>query len=256
MSQDPPARRRERSHRYPGVPLPEAIEFARSIGERGLDGLPAESIAAAMGYKNIKTQSFSASLSAARQFGLLEFAPDGYALTDLARAILYPVDPSSTPALRRKALKAPPLYAELAVRLAGRRVPEPSALANLLYHHYHITAAAKDQAAEAFLASARFAGALGSDGTFRPEGDEVVPADPPPAAPASRPAHSPPSPPRPARRRDPSGVRIDLKLWGADEGKMIRIRAPEVIGRESFERFLQAFRLHVRIEDDGSPGRS
>lgn len=253
MSHDPPGRRRERSHRYPGVPLPEAIEFARSVGERGLDGLPAGSIAAAMGYKNIKTQSFSAPLSAARQFGLLEFAADGYALTDLARAILYPVDPSSTPGLCRRALKEPPLYAELAVRLAGRRVPEPSALANLLYHHYHITAAAKDQAAEAFLASARFAGALGPDGTFRPEGDEVVPADPP--GPASKPEPSSPTPPRPARRREPSGVRIDLKLWGPDAGKMIRVRAPESIGRESFERFLQAFRLHVRIEDDGGPGR-
>jgi hypothetical protein len=45
-------------------------------------------------------------------------------------------------------------------------------------------------------------------------------------------------------------VRIDLRLWGPDQGKAIRLRAPEVISPASFERFLQTFRLHVRIEEE------
>ena len=96
-------RKRERSTRYPGVPLAEAVELCESIEERGVDGLTAADIATALGYKNIKTNTFSARLSAARQFGLLNLTGDGYALTPLARAILHPVDPPELPRLYRQA---------------------------------------------------------------------------------------------------------------------------------------------------------
>jgi hypothetical protein len=46
-----------------------------------------------------------------------------------------------------------------------------------------------------------------------------------------------------------SDVRLDLRLWDADTGKTIRLRAPQTITAASFERFLQAFRLLVRIEE-------
>jgi hypothetical protein len=46
-------------------------------------------------------------------------------------------------------------------------------------------------------------------------------------------------------------VRIDLRLWGTDAGKSIKLRVPESITPESFERLLQALRLHVRIEEAG-----
>lgn len=244
---DPRPRRRERSHRYPGVPLAEAIELARVIDRKGLDGLPAGPIAEALGIKNIRTPSFSSRLSAARQFGLIALREDGYALTELAREILHPVDPAGLPRLHRRALLEPPLYAELAVRLSGRPVPDAPALANLLYHHHHITASAKEAAAAAFLDSARFADALGPDGIFRPDGGEPPPANP---SPPSRPDRPPPR-----RSTQAAPVRLDLRLWGADQGKIIRLRAPESISRESFERFLQAFRLHVRIEE-GDPEHS
>src|SRR4051812_50212663 len=103
MSQDEssaPARgKRERSTRYPGVPLAESVELCRFVDDRGLDGLTAADIATALGYKNIKTNTFSARLSAARQFGLLALKEEGYALTPLARAILHPVDRSGLPQL-------------------------------------------------------------------------------------------------------------------------------------------------------------
>lgn len=250
-SATPPAHppRRGRSARYPGVPLGEALELCRTIEDRGLDGLPAGELAAALGYKNIKTNTFSARLSSARQFGLLTLTAAGYTLTPLARSILHPVEPADLPGLFRQALLAPPLYAELGGRLAEKKVPEAAILGNVLYHHFHITASAKLAAAEAFLESARSAGALGEDGHFRPRG----PAAPPPAP--AVPAAPPPGPaaprdPRPA----PSGVRIDLRLWGPDQGKTIRLRAPEVMTPASFERFLQAIRLHVRIEDPEAAG--
>jgi hypothetical protein len=246
MSNDPPANghRRGRSARYPGVPLADCLRFCETIAARGLDGLPAATLASGLGYSNIKTNTFSARLSSARQFGLVASEGDAFTLTPLARSLLHPVEPSDLPRLRRRALLEPPLYAELAARLAGRRVPEAQALANLLHHHHHITAAAKDAAAAAFLESARFAGTLGDDGIFRPD----------PAGPELEVGPQPSTPPAKARpvpgpKRPGAGVRLDLHLWGPDAGKIIRLRAPESITPESLERFLQALRLLVRVEE-------
>ena len=78
-------------------------------------------------------------------------------------------------------------------------------------------------------------------------------ATPPPqvaAKPPVLPAKAPPLPTaaRPAPRVESADVRLDLRLWDEDEGKSIRVRAPHTMSAASFERFLQAFRLVVRIE--------
>ena len=261
--------KRERSTRYPGVTLAEALKFCESIEELGVDGLTSTDVAQALGYKNIKTNTFSARLSAARQFGLLTLTGDSYGLTPLARDILHPVDPSDIPRLYRQALSKPPLYAELAERMGGKKLPEPAILGNVLYHNYQITASAKQAAADAFLESARFAGAIGDDLIFRPEGSSGPVSNPSPAL-ASTPAptsvqpastgllKSSPRSPAPGNalegavntpRPRSNDVRLDLRLWDGDEGKVIRLRAPQSITPASFERFLQAFRLLVRVEE-------
>ncbi len=259
MSQDetpaPTRAKRERSTRYPGVPLAESVELCRFIEGRGLDGLMAADIATALGYKNIKTNTFSARLSAARQFGLLSLKDEGYSLTPLARSILHPVDPAELPKLYRQALLEPQLYTDLAEQFADKRLPEATILGNVLYHNHQIIASAKQSAAEAFLESARFAGALGEDNVLRPQGTATAVE---PAAPAGSNGHAPATlatapAPAPARPGPPSSrsddVRIDLRLWGSDAGKAIRVRAPEVITPESFERLIQTLRLHLRIEE-------
>ncbi len=160
--------RRSRSTRYPAVPLGEAIEFCKRIDDRGLDGLPATAIAEGLGYSNVRTNTFSSSLSSARQFGLLAMADERYTLTALARSILHPIEPGTLPRLRREAFREPPLYASLSSRFQERRLPDPTALANIVYHHDGITASAKQAAAEAFLASARFAELVDADGAYGP----------------------------------------------------------------------------------------
>src|SRR4051812_14477810 len=262
MSQDesngsvPPNRpKRERSTRYPGVDLAESVKLCETIDRLGVDGLTATDIASALGYKNIKTNTFSARLSAARQFGLLALNDEGYALTPLAREILHPVDPDDLSRLYRQAWLKPPLYAELAERLGQKRVPDAAILGNVLYHNHQIIASAKQSAAEAFLASARFAGALDDDLVLRPNGP-AAPMPPPAAAdPNPRVAEPAEAPgPRPTRTDRSTDARIVLRLWGRDQGKTIKVRAPESITRASFERFLQAFQLHVQVEDPAEPG--
>jgi hypothetical protein len=256
MSQDessPPRGKRERSTRYPGVPLAESVELCQFIQAKGLDGLTAADIATSLGYKNIKTNTFSAKLSAARQFGLLILKDEGYSLTALARSILHPVDPNETPRLYRQALLEPPLYADLAAQFADKKLPEATILGNVLYHNHQIIATAKQAAAESFLESARFAGALGDDHVFRPNGS--VAPEPLAPTPLANGHAAVPSPTQATETRSAGqipgskDVRIDLRLWGADAGKSIRLRAPEAITPESYDRLLQALRLHLRIED-------
>lgn len=228
--------------------LAESLKLCESIDAKGLDGLSAPEIASALGYKNIKTNTFSASLSAARQFGLLNLTAEGYELTSLAREILHPVDPAEVPRLHRQALFKPPLYTDLAERLANKRVPDVEILGNILYHNHQITASAKRTAAEAFLESARFAGVLGPDQILNTNGPS--PAPPKPEAPAAPPEIRPPTPASPRDRPKQPGIRLDLPLWGPDEGKTIRVRAPESITAASLERLIQAFRLLVQIKNE------
>ena len=258
VTPSPNKAKRERSTRYPGVPLAESVELCKFIESRGLDGLTAADIAMALGYKNIKTNTFSAKLSAARQFGLLVLKDEGYSLTTLAKSILHPVDPNETPRFYRQALLEPPLYHDLAEQFAEKKVPEANILGNVLYHNYQIIASAKQSAAEAFLDSARFAGAMGDDHIFRPGGmpasghsqpnQSQVPAAPSGAQGLNVGQTSTPQAATLAPGRS-SDVRIDLRLWGADQGKAIRLRAPEVITPESFDRLIQTLRLHLRVEE-------
>src|SRR5262249_18531003 len=130
-SNGPSRAKRGRSTRYPGVGLSDTLKLCESIDELGVDGLPAAQIASALGYTNIKTNPFPARLSAARQFGLLNLTGAGYALTPLVCEIVHPVDLPSLPHLHRQAFLKPPLYAELAERLEGKRVPDVEILGNI-----------------------------------------------------------------------------------------------------------------------------
>jgi hypothetical protein len=230
-------RRRPRSARYPGVPLSDAIEFCKKLDEKGLDGLPAEAIAAGLGYGSIKTNAFSTRLSAARQFGLLDLNEKGHTITPLARGLIHPISQSSLARLNRDAVAAPPLYADLLARLSGRKLPDAAALANVLYHQFQITSSAKDAAAQAFLDSTRFAGLVDTDDMLQNETID---------------ARGTPAPPGPDLSFNRDRVRIDLHLWGRDAGKIVQIRAPESISNESYDRLIEALRLHIQIGGDTS----
>ena len=133
-------------------------------------------------------------------------------------------------------------------------MPDPNILGNVLYHNHQIIATSKQQAAEAFLESARFAGMLGDDMIFRPNGvPATTPAPTSSASIATPPGFAPVTPsPQPtgaAASTRANDIRIDLRLWDADQGKAIRVRAPEVITPSSFDRLIQTLRLHLRIEE-------
>ncbi len=244
--------KRERSARYPGASLGEALEFAKAIDDHGLDGTSAEAIATSMGFESIKTRTFSSRLSAARQFGLLVLEGNVYRLTGLTKRILYPVDAGTLPSLYAEAFSSPALYSDLLERFQGRTLPPIESLANLLFHHHQITSSAKQGAAEAFVDSARFVGMLDQQGILRAAASTpvtILAADSQP-----KPPHDLPTEPQRTERASTTAsesltpIRIDLQLWGSDEGKVVRIRAPESMSTASFDRIVQALQLLVRIE--------
>lgn len=257
--------KRERSARYPAAPLDEAIEFCRQIDELGVDGLTASQIATAMGYKNVKTNTFSGRLSSARQFGLVALADQNHSLTQLAKRIIHPLDPDEIPSLLQQACQSPTLFAELIKQYAGKRLPEPEILGNLLMHRHQITAAAKSAAAESFYASARFAGILNDNRQLIEEWDTSASLVEPrssglitkqtkastrnstvsdftgqniPAEKVRQPKE---------KRMNEDEVRLDLTLWDTDQGKHIRLRAPSSMTAASYERFMKALQLAIRI---------
>jgi hypothetical protein len=158
---------RRRSARYPAASLSQTIAFVRGIEARRTDGTTAEAIARATGYRNIRTRSFSARLSSARQFGLLGMHRGIYTLTERGRALAKPTEADDKGSLMLQAFLAPPLYAELALSLAGRPLPDAAALASRLERGHEIAPAARERAAEVFLASAREAGVVDSENVLR-----------------------------------------------------------------------------------------
>lgn len=271
-SKENPISRRERSARYPSVPIKEAIAFCRQIDELGIDGLGAAQIATAMGYRNVKTNTFSGRLSSARQFQLIVLNDQNYSLTDLAKRIIHPIDPAEVSHLMRQACQAPHLYAELIRHYAGKRLPEAEILGNLMMHRYQITSSAKASAAEAFLESLQFVGLMNdqrlvesvSFGPNPPVGQgERLPARAIESYSAGVPAITSETGSAHSARfvsgerlasgakfRQENEVALDLALWDADQGKRIRLRAPATVTRSSMDRFLEALRLTVRIVDD------
>ena len=147
-------------------------------GARGLGRPPrGRDRGAALGYSNVKTNAFSARLSAARQFGLIALKDETYTPGALARSILHPVDPADLPRLYRQALLEPPLYAEAGrphVRQEIARRPDPRE--HLLSSASEIIASAKDAAAASFpgIREVRLGGSLTTRGL------------PPPGRPARR----------------------------------------------------------------------
>lgn len=268
-SKENPVSRRERSARYPSVPLQEAIAFCRQIDELGIDGLGATQIATAMGYRNVKTNTFSGRLSSARQFQLIVLNDQNYSLTELALRIIHPIEPAEVPQLNRQACLAPHLYAELIRHYAGKRLPEAEILGNLLMHKYQITASAKAAAAEAFLESLRFVGLMNDQRLVETGSTGPEPAFgltetrfPVPTVPARSLPETESSPRSSAgtgsafrgqatpKPRQENEVRLDLTLWDTDQGKRIRLRAPSTVTRSSMDRFLESLRLAVRVIDD------
>lgn len=110
----------DRSPRYPGMALGEAISRAKMIYEREhMSPLTPKVAAEAMGYKGISGTSLRA-IASLRQYGLLEGRGDDVKLSKEAQTLIID-DPGSTDyrSVIRRASLNPPLFSDLRKQFPG-----------------------------------------------------------------------------------------------------------------------------------------
>lgn len=160
MSDSPPSKQpRERSKAYPGCALEDCVRFTSMIKKAlGRGTHDRESLAKAMGFSTV-SGAVSPKIAALVHFGLLERTGSGYELSALSRSITDPLDEGERRKAVRDAFALPTLYQEIIDKfeLDGKI---PSHLATHLHRFHGITDSASTQAAEIFVSSGRYAGAL------------------------------------------------------------------------------------------------
>lgn len=160
MSDSPPSKQtRERSKAYPGCALEDCVRFVGMIKKAlGRGTHDRESLAKAMGFSTV-SGAVSPKIAALVHFGLMERTGAGYELSELSRSITDFLDDGERRRAIREAFALPTLYQEIIAKFE----PDgkiPSQLATHLHRFHGITDAASAQAAEIFISSGRYAGAL------------------------------------------------------------------------------------------------
>jgi hypothetical protein len=175
---------------YPSYNLEEALKFVEAIRSTGGDEVLEEDLLAHLKLSRT-TKSWIYKMASVREFGLVERkgqkANAKILLTDMAKRLLRPADEAELVATRTASFLTPTLYKGLFEYYRGKTVPQVKYLANVLTRApYRLLESVSEQAAQAFLDSARYVGML--DGDVLGDGVSKK-ADPPPqvapAAPAS-----------------------------------------------------------------------
>jgi hypothetical protein len=123
--------------RFPYYSLAQSIELARVINDRGGGQCSLDQLA---GYLNQqKSGAFLSKLAAARLFGLVTNASDGFVrLTERARTILAPSYAVDADRARVEAFDGVPLFADVLRHFGSAQLPPQVGLDNTLEHQFHI----------------------------------------------------------------------------------------------------------------------
>lgn len=147
----------ERSASYPGISLSDAVLFTTDVSKNftGLQIINREDIAAVL---KTSSATIQRDIAAAVQFGLFIKAKDGYQISPLFKTYTNWLTEKEKRKCLLDAFKSPKLYAELIEKFNGHAVP-PELKTHLIRFH-KIAEKAAPFAAEIFIESAKFAGAL------------------------------------------------------------------------------------------------
>ena len=95
MAQSAEKNIKERSSLYPMFSIKEIVDFINEIVKIGGKRVSINTIASVLGF-SVKTNSFRAKISTAKQFGLIRGSNGAVELTELAKRIVYPVNELDT----------------------------------------------------------------------------------------------------------------------------------------------------------------
>jgi len=149
-----------RSAVYPRVSLKETLEFIKQLtGKYGEGKISRKEAMEALGVTS-NTSSFVGRISTAQQYGLISSKESVIGFTDKAVNYLHPLSDSSLEEQRLALIQSPVLYKKLLQQLVGHPLPTLGVLSNLLVLNYNILASASDKAAQIFIDSLKYAGAI------------------------------------------------------------------------------------------------
>jgi hypothetical protein len=175
-------RRAKSGVRFPYYSLAQSIEVARLVHERGGGRCSLDQLAAYLN-QSAKSGAFLSKIAAARMFGLITNATDGYVrITERAQHIIAPTYPGRDDRRARvEAFEGVPLFADMLRHFGSGQLPPQAGMDNALEHEFHIAKSAVSDARRAFSESADQAGFFEARGArthlVRPTLD---PAPPPP----------------------------------------------------------------------------
>lgn len=156
------AMKKIKSKEYPAVTLGKAIEFVKKFKDYQIKRPISYAIAAEAIRVKPTTKSFTYTLSAAKQFGLITTSSGKtLTLTDVANRLVRPVEDASVlNRLRVDCFALPNLYTDLINEYSGRSMPAIEVLENVLVSNYDIAPNAANTAATTFIETANEVGTI------------------------------------------------------------------------------------------------
>lgn len=244
---------------YPFHSLKEAVKLAKAVDDAGGNEASVEGVVKALGLVSKTGRGWTYRLSSAKEFGLV--ARQGrkddarIALTDLARRILRPSSDDEREAALVRAFMSPRIYPDLVTKYDGA-APRVEQVKNALEREpFKVLGSVSEDAAEAFIESARFIGAIGSDGRLRAPGSDPLPL---PAA-TPLPAGGQPTG---AQERPPSeGGAIEVPAgWIVHShvlrkgGVVVKLALPDDLNAKEVERLHRWLKtIPLDVDDEAAP---
>ena len=152
---------KQKSKEYPAISFDEAVSFVMKFRDFPLRQVIKKEVAAKEFKVKPTTKSFTYSVSAAKQFGLISVKGQTFTLTENAYRIIRPTETEDAICkLKLDCIKGPTLYGELIKQYEGRRLPELETLKNVLITYYSILPVVVDTAAKKFIESVNQVGAV------------------------------------------------------------------------------------------------
>jgi hypothetical protein len=167
-----------RGVKYPGEGLGESIQMLETVRAAvGLSAASRETIASALGYKNINGAS-ARKLASLAHYGLLDRAGNGaMRISALGRRLLMPTSDADHRSALAEAALQPTLFRSVHERFKGQAIP--GMLANLLVREFGVFHTSAEAAAATLRETMEFAGMV-RNGVLLEQADEEAPPAPPP----------------------------------------------------------------------------